>query len=78
MTTAILQTLFNADGRPLNETVLLAEVRLMSGGGGESQFRADLARLTAAGMISSEEDTLTGDRMWRIEPKGSQRITGGR
>ena len=76
MTTAILQTLFNADGRPLNETVLLAEVRLMSGGCGESQFRADLARLAAARMISSEEDTLTGDRMWRIEAAGRRRLKG--
>ncbi|MFZ4774620.1 MAG: hypothetical protein ACOYM3_04610 [Terrimicrobiaceae bacterium] len=78
MSTTILQALFNSDGNPLNETVLLAEVRLMSGGGGEGQFRADLARLKSAGMISVEEDQITGDRMWKIEPKGSQRITGGR
>lgn len=76
MSTAILQALFNSDGHPLNETVLLAEVRLMNGGGGESQFRADLARLKIARMISFEEDAITGDRMWKIEPEGSQRIQG--
>ena len=78
MSTTILQALFNSTGNPLNETVLLTEVRLMSSGGGESQFRADLARLKNAGMVSVEEDPITGDRMWKIEPKGSQRITGGR
>jgi len=78
MSTTILHALFNSDGNPLNETVLLAEVRCMGSGGGESQFRADLARLKNAGMISFEEDAITGDRMWRIEPKGSQRITGGK
>jgi len=78
MSTKILQVLFNLSPQPLNETVLLAEVRLMSNGGGESQFRADLARLKNAGMVSAEEDPITGDRMWKIEPKGSQRITGGR
>jgi hypothetical protein len=78
MSTTILQVLFNNSGHPLNETVLLAEVRLMSSGCGESQFRADLMRLKNAGMASVEEDGLTGDRMWKIEPKGSQRITGGK
>jgi hypothetical protein len=78
MSTTILQVLFNNTGHPLNETVLLAEVRLMSSGCGESQFRADLMRLKTAGMVSFEEDQITGDRLWKIEPKGSQRITGGR
>ncbi len=78
MSTTILQALYNSDGNPLNETTLLAEVRLMGSGGGETQFRADLKRLKDAGMISYEEDAITRDRMWRIEPKGSQRITGGR
>lgn len=78
MSTTILQVLFNLQPQALNETVLLAEVRLMKSGGGESQFRADLVRLKNAGMVSSEDDPITGDRMWKIEPKGSQRIQGGK
>ncbi|MEI6034518.1 MAG: hypothetical protein WCS65_09590 [Verrucomicrobiae bacterium] len=76
MSTAILQTLFRCAPQALNETVLLTEVRLMTDGGGEGQFCSDLARLKMAGMVSVEEDAITADRMWKIEPKGLQRITG--
>lgn len=78
MTTAILQALFNADGNPLLETVLLAEVRLMGGGGGEGQFRAALKRLKDAGMASFEVDEITQDALWKIEPAGARRIRGER
>lgn len=86
ITTAILQTLFNCTGSPLAESVLRSEVLLALGKCGDREFRDATARIRQGGWATSTEDPLTGDTLWSITKKGSQRIdpsmgrriTGGR
>jgi hypothetical protein len=75
-TTAILQILFNAQPSRLMETVLLAELRMMCGGCGESEFRTARQQLIAGGYINAAKDDLTGDVFFKIEPRGIARIRG--
>jgi hypothetical protein len=77
VTTLILQILSNAAPSRLNETVLLAEARILRGGCGESEFRAALRALTSADMALPQRDELTGDTTWTITKRGEARIKGG-
>lgn len=85
ITTAILQTLFNCTGSPLAESVLFTEIRLATGRCGDREFATALQRVRQGGWATSSEDPLTGDTLWSITKKGTQRIdpsmgriTGGR
>jgi hypothetical protein len=77
VTTTILQIL-HAVGKLLNRTVLLAETRIRMEGCGESDFATGIQDLKAAGMISAEQDTLTGDTYFTITPLGEARLKGGK
>jgi hypothetical protein len=78
VTTTILQVLHGVGGHRLNRTVLLAEVRIRMNGCGESDFHTAIQNLSAANMIESEEDDLTGDLYFLITPLGTARIQGGK
>ena len=77
ITTILLQALFNNAANPLAETVLLTETRLMASKRvGEREFAAALQRIRSGGFASVSEDPLTGDSLWKITPKGINRVEG--
>ena len=77
ITTTILQALFNCTGNPISETVLFSEVRIMSGKRvGEMEFSTALQRIRQGGYATVAEDPLTGDSLWSITRKGSNRVEG--
>jgi hypothetical protein len=76
ITTTILQVLFNCDGVPVRESVLLAETRIAAKRCGENEFATALVRLRQGGYAASSEDPLTGDTLWVITKKGIKRVEG--
>lgn len=76
ITTTILQVLFNCDGNPVSELVLLSETRIRAKRCGEGEFQNALVRLRQQGFAKSSEDALTGDTLWEITKKGINRAEG--
>lgn len=76
ITARILETLHRMCGTPMPEVALLAELRVVNGRVGESEFKTSLARLHQMHFIQGETDTLTGDRTWTITAAGSNRVEG--